>query len=95
MLTSQYLLEQGAQQGAQASSSDQKAEGTVPKWALLKSDPADVKIISSFQSLLADQDKNAKLFQMRGRVAVCLQALADVLPSYCDEDFHLVARQND
>ena len=66
MLTSQYLLEQGAQQGAQASSSDKKAESTVPEWALLKSDPAAVKIISSFQNLQADQDKNAKLFQLMG-----------------------------
>ena len=61
---------------------------------MLNSNPASAKVISSYKGLQADQDKNAKLFQLRGRVAVSLQALADVLPSYCEKDFHLVARQN-
>ena len=34
------------------------------------------------------------IFQLKGRVAVSLQALAEVLPSYSDKDFHVVARQN-
>ena len=93
-LTSEYLLEKGAEQGEPASSAGNQAEPTVPDWALLNSDPASVKVISSYKGLQADQDKNAKLFQLRGRVAVSLQALAEVLPSYCEKDFHLVARQN-
>ena len=93
-LTSEYLLEKGAEQGEPASSSGNRAEPTVPDWALLNSDPASVKVISSYKGLQADQGKNAKLFQLKGRVAVSLQALAEVLPMYCDNDFHLVARQN-
>ena len=94
-LTSEYLLEQSAGQGEPASASGIQAKPTVPDWALLNSDPASVKVISSYKGLLADQDKNAKLFQLKGRVAVSLQALAEVLPRYSDKDFHLVARQND
>ena len=84
MLTSQYLLEQGAWEGATASSSGSQPQPTVPAWALLNSDPTSVKVISSFMGLQADQDKNAKLFHLKGRVAVSMQALAEVLPKYCD-----------
>ena len=94
-LTSEYLLEKGAEQGEPASSAGNQAEPTVPDWALLNSDPASVKVISSYKGLQADQDKNAKLFHLKGRVAVSMQALAEVLPKYCDNDFKLVARQND
>ena len=65
-LTSEYLLEQGAEQGIPASSSGNQAQPTVPDWALLNSDPASVKVISSYKGLQADQDKNAKLFQLMG-----------------------------
>ena len=65
-LTSEYLLEQGAQQGEPASSPGKQAEPKVPAWALLDSDPASVKVISSYKNLQADQDNNAKLFQLRG-----------------------------
>ena len=92
--SSSYLLEQGNQQGEPASSSGKQAEPKVPAWALLDSDPASVKVISSYKNLQADQDKNAMIFQLKGRVAVSLQALAEVLPSYSDKDFHVVARQN-
>ena len=62
---------------------------------MLNSDPASVKVISSYKGLQADQDKNAMLLQLRGRIATSLQALAEVLPKYGDKDFHLVARRND
>ena len=94
-LTSEYQLEQGAQQEEPSSSSGNQGGPGVPAWALLKSDPASVKVISSFKGLQADKDKNAKLFQLKGRIAVSLQALGEVLPSYSDKDFNLVARQND
>ena len=84
------VLSKESLQVAQATRLDQQSHG----WALLNSDPASVKVISSYKGLQADQDKNAKLFQLRGRVAVSLQALAEVLPSYSDKDFHVVARQN-
>ena len=93
-LTSEYLLEQGNQQGEPASSSRKHAEPKIPAWALLDSDSASVKVISSYENLQADQDKNALIFQLKGRAAVSLQALVEVLPSYSDKDFHLVARQN-
>ena len=76
------------------SSSGKQAEPKVPAWALLDSDPVSVKVISSYKNLQADQDKNALIFQLKGRVAVSLQALAEVIPSYSDKDFHVVARQN-
>ena len=72
-----------------------QAQPQVPDWALLKCDPGSVKVISSYKGLQAYVDKHAKLFQLKGRVAVSLQALAEVLPLYHDKDFHLVARQND
>ena len=66
MLTSEYLLEQGVEQGEPASSSGKQAEPKVPVWALLDSDPASVKVISSYKNLQADQDKNAMIFQLKG-----------------------------
>ena len=67
-LTSEHLLEQGAGQGEPASASGIQAKPTVPDWALLNSDPASVKVISSYKGLPADQDKNAKLFHLNGEV---------------------------
>ena len=81
-LTSEYLLEQGNQQGEPASSSGKQAEPKVPDWALLTNDPASVKVISSYKGLLADQDTSAMLFQLVGRIATSLQALDDVHPMY-------------
>ena len=71
------------------------SSGQFPEWALEKSDPASVKIDSKFKHLLADQDKNMKLWHLRSRIGVALQALAETLPTYCDKDFFVIHRKND
>ena len=64
-LTSECLLENGGLQGEPASCSGNQAGPTVPDWALLNSDPASVKVISSYKNLQADQDNNALIFQLK------------------------------
>ena len=96
-LTSEYKQAQGLkdeEEDEPASSSGTKQQKKVPEWALLDSEPSCVKLLSGWKGMLADHDKNAKIFQLKGRISVSLQALGEVLPMYTDKDFHLVARQN-
>ena len=101
-LTSEYKESQagpdeeksGAPHSSKAASSS-GSSGLVPQWALGASDPASVKMSSKFKHLLADHDKNMKVWQLRSRIGVAIQALSEALPTYSDADFFVVHRKNE
>ena len=101
-LTSEYKESKGGPAGtggeehtASGASSSAKDPCKCPDWALGKSEPSSVKKEPSFKSLQADSDSNLKLMYLRSRIGVSMQALAESLPSYGDQDFLVVHRKND
>jgi hypothetical protein len=101
-LTSECQLAQGVPQEASGSSEGSGGKGPAkkdpyqaPDWAKGSSDSDFVKALSTFKDLLADKDKCSKAFYLKARVAVSLQSLGEVLPTYTDKDFVVVERKSD
>ena len=101
-MTSKYQLAQGVPQEASGSSEGSGSKGLDKKdsyqaldWAKGSSDSDFVKALRIFKDLLADKDKCSKTFYLKARVAVSLQSLAEVLPTYTDKDFVVVERKSD
>ncbi len=99
MLTKEYILQRA---GSSALDDPQKETGTPdnkrkapPSWILEDMDPDRVKIEKGWGKLLGDNDNLIKTFWLRGRIAVCLQALFETLPTYSDKDLVVCHRQND
>jgi flagellar biosynthesis GTPase FlhF len=66
-----------------------------PQWILDDMAPDRVKIEKNWKELLADNDKNIQASWLKGRIAVGLQSLYEVLPTYTDKDLVVCNRQND
>ena len=99
-LSSEYKL---IKVGEVASSSGEKQEEPDQKnghlkgfqWVLCSSDPANVKVESSWKSLQADGDVLTKSMYLKGRIATGMQALLEALPHYSDKDLVVVHRKTD
>ena len=99
-LTSDYLLSKaGEAAGSKGPSKKDEEEhedlGKSLKWVLGTSKPADVTVEHKWKHLQSDDDLLTKNMYLRGRIAVGLQALSEVLPKYSEKDFVLVHRKND
>ena len=97
-MTSDYLL---AKAGQQSEGSKTKTEApssssgpNIPVW-LRDEKAGQVTIETHWPKLLANQDDLNKSFWLKSRVGVCLQTLADELPSYTNADLVIVHRVND
>ena len=99
MLTKEYNLQRaGASAPADlkkgSESQDNKRKGA-PLWILDDMDPARVKLEKNWKALLADNDALIQQSALKGRIAVVLQSLHELLPVYTDKDLVVVNRQNE
>ncbi len=92
-LTSEYRLSQAAVQEAAAAEEPPTSSSSVPAWALLGSEPDQMKPEPKWEKYLSNQELPNQLFWFKGRVAVCLEALNEVVPSYTSKDLALFHRQ--
>jgi hypothetical protein len=75
-------------------SQENKRKGA-PLWILDDMDPARVKLERNWKAMLADNDSLVQQSALKGRIAVVLQALYEVLPNYTDKDLVVCNRQNE
>jgi chemotaxis protein histidine kinase CheA len=66
-----------------------------PAWILDGHESARVKTEKNWHKLVSDDDPLNKTFWLRGRIAVCLEALHETLPTYTDKDLVVCHRQNE
>ena len=63
-------------------------------WILQDSAPEDVCAEKLWTKVLADKDKQTLKMWLRSRLGVCLESLADTLPTYTEKDLTVVHRAN-
>eukprot|EP00972_Heterocapsa_arctica_P077614 11446256-Heterocapsa_arctica.AAC.1 len=90
MLTKEYNLQRAGSSALEdlpkeKSTPDNKRKAP-PSWILEDTDPSRVKAEKNWNQLVADSDNLNQTFWLKGRIAVCLQALYETLPTYTDKD---------
>ena len=79
----------------EAKAAPAKSKGKrAPDWLLLDSEPEAVKTEVSWQKLLGDTDESNKMFWLKSRIGICLEALASTLPKYTEKDLLVCHRRN-
>jgi hypothetical protein len=66
-----------------------------PQWLVGSSDPSCVKKEPLWRTLLCDSDACARMWHLRSRIGVGMEALSEVLPNYCEKDLVLAHRKSD
>ena len=96
--TSEWTLSQAALASEKTSTKSGSGSGSsassVPEWLLGSSDPDKVKEVKDWKNLLAESDTLIKVFGLKGRIGVALEALQEQVPTYTSKDFVVINRQN-
>ena len=88
--------EAGAEEGqAPSATASGASDKKIPSWLLGDSEPSAVKVEKGWSKLLADSDTLNRNFWLKGRISVCLEALANSIPKFGPEDLVVVHRQNE
>ena len=66
-----------------------------PQWLVGSSDPSCIKKEPLWKSLLCDGDTLARIWHLKSRIGVGMEALSEALPSYSEKDLVLAHRKTD
>ena len=100
VLTNNYKVDKAA--GSKASNEEEEqgtsksktsGKASVPQWLLGESNPEDVKQETGWTKLLSDFENINKIFWLKARIGVHLQALSESVPSYTASDLVVCHRQ--
>ena len=98
-LTSENKIEKASSSGAPEHDDSQGSaakKDALPQWMVGSSDPSCVKKEPLWsKSLLSDADSLTRIWYLKSRIGVGMEALSESLPSYCEKDLVVVHRKSD